>query len=207
MVLLLMITVIAATTAVWADGSSSSSRPHPRYWCRRHRWQHHPAPHDHRELPHCAVQYEAGIMDRQHAVMPHCHCDAQFLEQRPGARGIAGPRPAATAPTATAFAAAATVSNGSSCAARVPLRRWDADRIQFPPIYQWMPPLPHPPLVIEHVSCPTSDCHQMSVFCRSTISKIKFRSRTERVWRITYVVMYAFRSNTPVLPSSIGIPA
>ena len=29
-------TVVMATTAVWADGSSSSSRPHPCRWCRRH---------------------------------------------------------------------------------------------------------------------------------------------------------------------------
>ena len=108
-------------------------------------------PHDHRELPHRAVQSEAGITDSQRTVMPHHHCDTQFLEQCPGAQGNAGPRPAATAPAATAFAAAATVRNGSSCTTRVSPRRWDADRIQFPPIYRQPPPLPHPPLTTGHV--------------------------------------------------------
>jgi len=50
-------------------------------------------PHDHRELPHRAVQSEAGITDGRRAVMPCHHRDAQFLEQRPGAQGNAGPRP------------------------------------------------------------------------------------------------------------------
>ncbi len=37
--------------------------------------------------------------------------------------------------------------------------------------------------------------------CRGVIMKqIKFRSRTERVLRTTYVVMYAFRSKTELVP-------
>ena len=49
--------------------------------------------HYHRELPHCAVQSEAGITDGQRIVMPSPHCDAQFLEQHPGAQGNGGPCP------------------------------------------------------------------------------------------------------------------
>ena len=33
-------------------------------------------PHDHRQLPHCAVQSKAGITDGRGAVMPRCHHDA-----------------------------------------------------------------------------------------------------------------------------------
>ena len=32
------------------------------------------------------------------------------------------------------------------------------------------------------------------------MKQIKFRSRTERVLRTTYIVMYAFRSNTELVP-------
>jgi len=37
-------------------------------------------PHNHRELPHRAVQSEAGITDGRRAVMPRHHHDTQFLE-------------------------------------------------------------------------------------------------------------------------------
>ena len=84
------------------------------------------------------------------------------------------PRPAATAPAATAIAAAAAIRDGSSCTARAP-SRGDGMliRFNFPPIYRQPPPLPHPPLAIGHVSCPTSDRPQTSVFCRSTICKMQ----------------------------------
>ena len=50
-------------------------------------------PHDHRELPHRAVQSKAGITDGRRAVMPRRHRDAQFLKQHPGSQSNAGPCP------------------------------------------------------------------------------------------------------------------
>ena len=110
------------------------------------------------------------------------HCDATPPSRcpipgtAPGRSGQrrASSRPAATAPAATAFAAATAIRDGSSCTARAPTRgNGILIEFDFPPIYRQPPPLPHPPLAIGHISCPTLDRPQTIVFCRSMISKIQ----------------------------------
>jgi hypothetical protein len=110
-------------------------------------------------------------------VMPRRHCDTQFLKQHPGAQGNAGPCPSSCCYRPRCYHLRRCCCRSHWLLLRHPgstPRRWDADRIRFPPhLPATAAPASPPSCNWACISCPTSDYPQTSVFCRSTISIIQ----------------------------------